>query len=75
MIQFASMWYGSMTRLERLSINSFVKNGHTYNLFLYDDINAKGLPKEVVLHDANTIIPEKEIFKDIFKNDYLQFLE
>lgn len=75
MAKFGSMWYGPMTRLERLSINSFVKNGHEHHIFLYDMENAKGLPKEAIIHDANEIIPEEEVFKDIHKKDYFQFAD
>jgi hypothetical protein len=73
MAKFASMWYGPMTRLERLSINSFVKNGHEHHIYLYDMENAKGLPKEAFIHDANDILAESEVFQDIHYNEYFQF--
>lgn len=73
MAKFASMWYGPMTRLERLSINSFVKNGHEHHIYLYDMENAKGLPQEAIIHDANEILEKTEVFQDIQKKDYFQF--
>lgn len=75
MAKFASLWVGDMTRLERLSINSFVKHGHEHHIYLYDMNNTKGLPKEAIIHDANTIIPESEIFKDITMQEYFQFAD
>lgn len=75
MAKFASLWVGDMTRLERLSINSFIKNGHEHHIYLYDMNNAKGLPKEAIIHNANEIIPESEIFKDITVGEYFQFAD
>lgn len=75
MARFASLWIGPMTRLERLSLNSFVKNGHEHHLYLYDMKNSIGIPKEVIVHDANEIIKEKDIFQDIHYNHYFQFAD
>jgi hypothetical protein len=75
MAKFASMWYGPMTRLERLSVNSFINNGHEHHIFLYDMSNADRLPKEAIIHDANDVMPESEVFKDIYKNEYFQFAD
>ncbi len=47
--------------MERLSISSFLANGHEYRLFVYDDV--EGTPDGVKIEDANAIIPESEIFK------------
>lgn len=58
------MWYGKITRLEKLSINSFIDNGHRYHLYLYDMENAKNVNPKVFIHDANDIFPEEDIFKN-----------
>jgi len=51
---------GNISNLERLSINSFIKNGHTVRLFSYDEI--PDLPVGTIVADANEIIPEKNVF-------------
>lgn len=57
-----SMWIGDpLSNVEKLSINSFLKNGHDFHLYVYDDI--KGVPDGVVINDANTIIDNSKIFK------------
>jgi len=56
------MWIGdSLSNVEKLSINSFLKNGHDYHLYVYDDI--KGIPEGVIVKDANTIIDSSKIFR------------
>jgi len=55
------LWIGaSLGRMERLSIKSFLANGHQYHLYVYEPI--KHIPKGVVVQDANAIIPSCEIF-------------
>ena len=57
-----SMWIGdSLSNVEKLSINSFLKNGHDFHLYVYDDI--KEVPDGVVINDANTILDSSKIFK------------
>lgn len=56
-----SLWIGKeITNLERLCLMSFIKSGHEFHLYAYDEI--KDLPREVKLCDANDIIPKSEIF-------------
>ena len=56
-----SLWIGpELSLLEQLSIASFLKNGHPYDLYTYDDV--RGVPAGTTLRDANDIIPEKHIF-------------
>jgi hypothetical protein len=55
-----SLWVGSeLAIMEQMSANSFVKNGHEFHLYLYDDI---AVPDGVVVKDANEILPSSEIF-------------
>jgi len=57
-----SMWIGdSLSNVEKLCINTFLKNGHDFHLYVYDDI--KGIPEGVVVKDANAIINSNKIFK------------
>jgi len=46
--------------MELLSINSYIKNGHEYHLYAYDDI--VNLPKGAILRNGNEILPKSEIF-------------
>ncbi len=57
-----SLWIGGrLTNLERLSLTSFLANGHEYRLFVYEDID--GVPDGVKIEDANSVIPERDIFR------------
>ena len=56
-----SLWVGpELSNMERLSINSFLKNGHEYDLYTYGRV--LGIPDGVNVLDANEIIPELNIF-------------
>ncbi len=57
MDKIQSFWIGNeLSTLEQLSIISFLKNGHDYDLYSYEN-NINGLPQNVNLVDANLIIP------------------
>ena len=56
-----SLWIGSrLSNLEKLSINSFIKNGHDFHLYTYGPV--EGIPPETTIKDGNDILPESEIF-------------
>ena len=56
-----SLWIGTtLSKIEQLSIKSFIDNGHEYHLYVYNPI--KNIPKGVIIKDANEILPENEIF-------------
>jgi hypothetical protein len=56
------LWVGRpLSGLERLSITSFLRHGHEYHLYCYDDVGP--LPAGVVLKDGNAILPASEIFR------------
>lgn len=60
------LWIGnSLSALELLTLKSFIDNGHEFRLWTYSPIETK-LPPEVILMDANTILPETRIFR--YKN-------
>lgn len=57
------MWFGTaLSRLELLTIHSFVRFGHEFHLWAYDDLSAYEFPKGCVVRDAEQIIPRKAVF-------------
>jgi glycosyltransferase involved in cell wall biosynthesis len=57
------LWIGrTLSRMEQLTIHSFLKHGHEFHLWLYDGVDTP-LPKEVVIEDANEIIPHNRIMQ------------
>jgi len=68
-----SLWIGEkLSNIELLSINSFVKRGHLYHLYVYEI--PKNVPSKVILKDASTIIPKANIFEDReIKNSFAGF--
>lgn len=56
-----SLWIGdNLSKLEQLSIQSFLSNGHLYHLYVYDEI--ANIPDGTSVFDANEIIPKNQIF-------------
>jgi hypothetical protein len=56
-----SLWIGeTLSPLQIISINSFLKNGYHYNLYIYDEID--NIPEGVNILDGNDILDESEIF-------------
>ncbi len=41
--------------MERLSLASFLANGHPYHLYVYD--NVKHIPAGAIVEDANAFLP------------------
>ena len=73
-----SVWLGApLSTLEMLCMKSFLKNGHEFHLYTYDDL--KGIPSGVVVKDANEIVPYERIkefrwsagFSDFFRYSML----
>lgn len=57
----SSLWIGgNLSPLEQLSIESFLQNGHEYQLYCYDRL--KGIPKGAKVCDASEILPRSDIF-------------
>jgi glycosyltransferase involved in cell wall biosynthesis len=57
-----SLWIGKrLSKLELLTIHSFLKQGHEFHLWLYEPLDTS-LPAEVVVEDANEILPQRSIF-------------
>ncbi|WP_343538731.1 glycosyltransferase [Sphingobacterium thalpophilum] len=58
-----SFWFGgTLSTMERLSILSFLKNGHSVDIYSYDNII--GLPEGANQVDANQILEKDKIFFD-----------
>lgn len=66
------LWIGDeLSVMERLSIASFLKNGHPYHLYAYGDV--RGVPEGTVLKDANEVVPSEKIFKYKHHDSYAGF--
>jgi hypothetical protein len=58
-----SLWIGKqLSRLEVLSIRSFLANGHKYHLYTYEDLK---VPRGVVLKDARAILGKKHLHRQV----------
>lgn len=57
------LWIGDkLSPLELLTLHSFIEHGHTFHLWIYEDLDSI-LPKGVVVKDANEIIPYAAVFR------------
>ena len=66
------LWIGPrLSTMERLSITSFLRNGHEYHLYVYDDLS--NIPAGTVVKDANEILPASRIFKYKQRPSYAGF--
>ena len=55
------LWIGpKLSAMEKLCIQSFLKHGHPFHLYIYDQID--GVPAHTTLCDANEIVPSSRIF-------------
>ena len=65
-----ALWIGNkLSALELLTIQSFLDNGHSFKLWLYEPLE-NTLPEKVMIGDANTIIPRENIFAYKNPNKY-----
>ncbi|MEQ9425969.1 MAG: glycosyltransferase [Cyclobacteriaceae bacterium] len=64
------LWVGNkLSYIEILTLSSFVKHGHSFNLWVYEDIETP-IPCGVSLKDANEIIGGDQIFYYKNPNQY-----
>lgn len=57
------LWIGkALSNLELLTIRSFLACGHTFWLWLYEDLETDP-PVGTLLQDANTLVPRQHIFR------------
>jgi hypothetical protein len=60
-LRIKSLWIGKeLSPVELLCINSYLQNGHVFELYVYDRVG--NIPQGVVLKDAQQIIPKSEVF-------------
>ncbi len=57
--RIVSFWHGPISWLERLSLRSFLRQGHQVELYAFDPI--AGLPEGVTLRDAADILPRDQL--------------
>jgi mannosyltransferase OCH1-like enzyme len=66
------LWIGpELSVMERLSIASFLTNGHGYHLYVYDDV--RHIPEGAVVRDANEILPSSMVFQYKHSKSYAGF--
>ena len=64
------LWIGDeLSVVELLTLSSFIRNGHTFHLWLYGPMKTK-LPPQVVIRDANEILPHSSVFRYEKQNQY-----
>jgi len=67
-----SLWIGGeLSVMERLCIASFLRNGHEFHLYAYNDVTK--VPEGAVLKDAGDIIGSDRIFKYKDRDTYAGF--
>ena len=65
-------WHGRpLSRIERLSMTSFVRNGHPVHLYVYDE--PSGVPAGVRVMNASDIVPRSELFMHRRRNSIAPF--
>jgi hypothetical protein len=57
-----SLWIGDISPLEWACMQSFVRCGHEFHLYVYDPIPAA--PAGVVMRNAREILPAKRVFRN-----------
>ncbi len=56
------LWVGAeLSEMERLSISSFMRHGHEYHLYVYEEV--RGVPAGVTVKDGAEILPASMIFQ------------
>lgn len=60
-----SLWIGdTLSNMERLCINSYIRNGHRFHLYVYDEVS--GVPPQVELRNAADIVSATLVRRDGF---------
>ena len=58
-----SLWIGErLSKLELLTIHSFLRQAHEFHLWLYGDLQTS-LPNSIILENAEEILPRTRIFR------------
>ena len=65
-----SLWVGNtLSKLELLTLSSFIASGHTFHLWLYEPLSTP-LPSGVEVKDASEIIPKDRVFNYRFASNF-----
>jgi hypothetical protein len=66
------LWIGpELSAMERLSVASFMRNGHEYHLYVYEE--PRNVPDGTVVRDAGEILPASRIFQYRHRPSYAGF--
>lgn len=66
------LWVGSaLSMMEQLSLASFLRHGHDYHLYVYEDV--ADIPEGVDVRDGNDILPASMIFRYKHRKSYAGF--
>lgn len=66
------LWIGAeLSVMEQLSVSSFLRNGHQYHLYVYDE--PRNIPAGTVVKDAAEILPPSDIFQYKGRPSYAGF--
>ncbi|HEX8847851.1 MAG TPA: glycosyltransferase [Pyrinomonadaceae bacterium] len=66
------LWIGpELSVMEQLSISSFLRNGHQYHLYVYDEV--RNIPWGTIIKDAGEILPSSSIFQYKHQPSYAGF--
>jgi len=63
--------YGQLSKIELLSLRSFIVNGYDVNLWTYGEIH--NAPSGVRVRNAREVLPESEVFLATNDRSYAQF--
>src|SRR5262245_55650333 len=67
-------WHGRpLSRIERLSMASFMGNGHAVELYVYEE--PRGVPAGVCMKDAADILPRSDVFMHKRRNSIGHFAD
>jgi mannosyltransferase OCH1-like enzyme len=68
------LWVGArLSTMEQLSVASFLRNGHDYHLYVYEEVS--GVPPGTVIKDASEILPRSAIFQYKNRPSYAGFAD
>lgn len=65
------LWIGPLSRLERLTLHSFVAHGHEFHLWRYESKTPDPLPPGVIVRDANEILAHARVFRKRREDSYV----
>jgi mannosyltransferase OCH1-like enzyme len=66
------LWIGAeLSVMEQLSISSFLRSGHQYHLYVYDE--PRNIPAGTMIKDASGILPSSNIFQYKQRPSYAGF--